>query len=158
MALPAQALIRGWDVTPCGLSLRGWQGWGEGKRLGPGEVVAGLGQGGWLQALLHCSISHLLQHPDQVLEAEFSSPLAPLGFFAALCRTSACFPSRAAALLLTLSLQALGLPDAGLPCSVPKPSPPAAAQTWNPIPWSCLSSTPPSTLFCLKHFMSWDSS
>lgn len=82
-----------------------------GCRAWSGRVAASLA------ALLHSSISHLLQHPDQVLEAEFSSPLAPLGFFAALCCASACFPSRAAALLLTLSVQALELPDAGLPCS-----------------------------------------
>uniref|UniRef100_A0A663MYN4 Uncharacterized protein n=1 Tax=Athene cunicularia TaxID=194338 RepID=A0A663MYN4_ATHCN len=35
---------------------------------------------------------------------------------------------------------------------VPKPIPPAAAWNWHPLLWSCLSSTPPSTLFCLKHF------
>lgn len=64
MALSAHAL-RGWDVTPRGLSLWGWQGWGEGRRLGPGEVAAGLGHGGWLPALLlgarllHSSISPL---------------------------------------------------------------------------------------------------
>lgn len=51
------------DVTPRELFLWGWQGWGERKRLGPGQVAAGLGHGGWLQALLlgarllHSSIS-----------------------------------------------------------------------------------------------------
>lgn len=33
-----------------------------------------------------------------------------------------------------------------------QPSPHTAAQSWHPIPWSWLSSTPPSPLFCLKHF------
>lgn len=54
MALAAHALAWGWDVTPRGLSL---QGWGNRERLGPGEVAAGFGQGGWPQASLHGSIS-----------------------------------------------------------------------------------------------------
>lgn len=48
----AHALIRGWDVTPHGLSLWGWQGWGKGKRLGPGEVAASLAAGGQAAAPL----------------------------------------------------------------------------------------------------------
>lgn len=132
MALSAHALIRGWDVTPHGLSLWGWQGWGEGKRLRPGEVAARLGHGGWLQALLlgarllHTSISPLPdlgQHPDQVLEAGFISPHAPLGFVLPCVLLLLVFPSRAAALLLTLSLPALGLTDAGLPWSCLSPGP-----------------------------------
>lgn len=141
MALSAHALIRGWDVT-YGLFLLGWQGWGKGKRLGP-DVAASLAAEGWAAESLPC-----LQHPDQVLKAGFSSPLA-------LCLASAFIPSRAAALLLTLSAS----PGAArcwsalvLPVPKPKPSPPAAAQTWDPLPWRCLSSTPPSPLFCLKHF------
>lgn len=96
-----------------------------------------------------------LQHPDKVLEAGFSSPLAPLGFLLPCVLLLLVFPSRAAALLLTLSAS----PGAArcwsalvLPVPKPKPSPPVSARTWEPLLWSCLSSTSPSTLFCLKHF------
>lgn len=134
MALSGHVLIRGWDVTPRGLSLWGWQGWGERKRLGPGEVAAGLAQGRWLQALQAAggqaaTQQHLfpcLQHPDKVLEAGFSSPLAPLGFLLPCVLLLLVFPSRAAALLLTLSAS----PGAArcwsasvLPVPKPKPSP-----------------------------------
>lgn len=113
----------------------------------------------WLQALLlgarllHSSISPACSILT-VLEKGFSSPLAPLGFLLP-CVILVIFPSRAAALLLTLSAS----PEAArcwsalvLPVPKPKPSPPVAARTWEPLPWNCLSSTPPSTLFCLKHF------
>lgn len=132
-----------------GLSLLGWQGWEKGKRLGP-DVAASLAAEGWAAASLPC-----LQHPDQVLKAGFSSPLVPKGLLLPCVLLLLFFPSRAAALLLTLSAS----PGAArcwsalvLPVPKPKPSPPAAAQTWDPLPWRCLSSIPPSPLFCLKHF------
>lgn len=80
-------------------------------------------------------------------------PTCSPGVFYSSCLASACFPhGSSCSPAQSPSLQALGLSDAGLPVPNPKPSPPAAAQSWHPLPWSCLSSTPPSTLFCLKHF------
>lgn len=120
-----------------------------------GERGRGWDQERWLQALLLGArlLLPCLQHPDQVLEAGFTSPHAPLGFVLPCVLILLVFPNRAAVLLLTVSAS----PGADrcwsalvLPVPRPKPSPPA--QTWDPLPWNCLSSTLPSTLFCLKHF------
>lgn len=130
MALSGHVLIRGWDVTPRGLSLWGRQGWGERKRLGPGEVAAGLAQGGWLQALQaaggQAAAQQHLSPARSILTKSWkqgSAPhLLPWGF----CCLVSCFCLFSPAeqlLFCSLCLQALGLPDVGLP-------------------WSCLSLSP----------------
>lgn len=86
-----------------------------GRRACSGRVAASLAAGGQA-ASLPC-----LQCPDKVLEAGFSSPLAPLGFLLP-CVLSACFPPEQL-LFCSLCLQALGLPDVGLPWSCLSPSP-----------------------------------
>lgn len=135
-------------MTLHGLSLREWQGWGEGKRLGP-DLAASLAAEGWAAASFPC-----LQHLDQVLKAGFSSPLAPLGFLLPCVLLLLVFPTRAAALLTVSASHGAARCWSALVLPVPKPepSPSAAAQIWDPLLWNCLSSTPPSTPFCLKHF------
>lgn len=91
---------------------------GLGKRLGPGEVAANLAAEGWAAAQQHLPC---LQHPDEVLKTVFSSPLASLVLLPCVLLLLV-FSSRAAALLLTLSLPVLGLPVAGLPWSCLSPS------------------------------------
>lgn len=133
----------------------GVAGLGRGEEAGSRRCGCSLDAEGWAAASLSC-----LQHPDQVLKAGFSSPLAPLGFLLPCVFLLLFFPRRAAALLLTLSLQALGLPDAGLPWSCLSPSQVLLLLFGSGIPFPGVASAahlhPP--YFVLSTLMSWDSS
>lgn len=160
MALSAHALIRGWDVTPHGLSLwggragergRGWdqERWLQGWVMEGGCKPCCWGTGCCTAASLPC-----LQHPDQILEAGFTSPHAPLWFVLPCVLILLVFPSRAAALLLTLSLPALGLTDAGLPwsCLSPGPSQALLLRPGTPFPGIASAAHLHPPYFFFKHF------
>lgn len=103
-----------------------------------------------------CLLCSILTNAGPAQEMGFNFPHTPLGFLLPLVLLLLLFPqdsSCSPACYLPASPGAARCwSTLVLPLPNPKPSPPTAAQSCHLLPWSCLPITPPSTLFCLKHF------
>lgn len=140
------------------MTLWGVTGLGSGKRLGPGEVAAGLGQGGWLQALL---LGARMLPACSILTKSWkqgSAPrLLPWGFcslVSCFCLFSPCFPQQSSCSSAHSVCKPWGchmLVSLSLACPQARAKSSCCCSDLG-TPSLVLPQQHTSILFCLKHF------